>query len=277
MARSTQLRQSSISSGTQQLSLDLPAAQDWIDPAAISVFVETMSQNSSRASSSRPVSRAQSQISLRFLSENDNDNDDDEEVRAGGAKEESYIPGLGHLSIQRERETKMQKEAETTTTTAKPIFDFPAFNTSVQTSRSQSPMALSPKTSNKEDEEEEGEDQTLYIPLSNKSRPRAASKALNKAYNATNPSSLLAPLPPTSSSSSSNKDSKEDTPRCPIHGDACDGAYVSEDHVTKRECVKQGFWEQQLPFEECEGGRVVIDWVGLRDEEVERRKKMEKK
>jgi hypothetical protein len=81
-------------------------------------------------------------------------------------------------------------------------------------------------------------------------RPRRASLALNEAHNAANPPVVA--------------------PRCPLHGDACDGVTVTETWVTQRAKEGTGF-KDLYPVVEGAGGRVMVDWMKLFDEEQARR------
>jgi hypothetical protein len=59
-------------------------------------------------------------------------------------------------------------------------------------------------------------------------------------------------------------------PRCPLHGDACDGVTVTETWVTQRAKEGTGF-KDLYPVVEGAGGRVMVDWMKLFDEEQARR------
>ncbi|RYN42144.1 hypothetical protein AA0112_g2014 [Alternaria arborescens] len=118
-------------------------------------------------------------------------------------------------------------------------------------------------------------------------RPRAASKALNEAYNAANPSStprLVFPfsfIPPTghtgtendNTTSAATTDAQKITfvARCPLHSESCNGQDVVHEHMTQRARNGAGF-KDLFPTIECEGGRVMVDWKKLMNEEVERLK-----
>jgi hypothetical protein len=118
----------------------------------------------------------------------------------------------------------------------------------------------------------------------NTGRPRAASKALNEAYNAANPSStprLVFPsnLVPsndrlgTSTVDNTNTNTATEnpafTPRCPIHSESCNGQDVVHEHITQRARNGAGF-KDLFPTVTCEDGRVMVDWAKLRDEEMKR-------
>ncbi|CAN9172280.1 unnamed protein product [Alternaria alternata] len=118
-------------------------------------------------------------------------------------------------------------------------------------------------------------------------RPRAASKALNEAYNAANPSStprLVFPfsfVPPTGHTGTENDNTTSATTtdaqkitfvaRCPLHSESCNGQDVVHEHMTQRARNGAGF-KDLFPTIECEGGRVMVDWKKLMNEEVERLK-----
>jgi len=113
-----------------------------------------------------------------------------------------------------------------------------------------------------------------YMPT-HTGRPRAASKILNEAYNAANPSSSpQAPVLPSMTSAEKpdvDTSSTNFTPRCPIHSDSCDGKSVSEPYVTQRAREGCGF-KDLVPTIDCVDGRVMVDWRRLRDEEMEKMK-----
>ena len=118
-------------------------------------------------------------------------------------------------------------------------------------------------------------------------RPRAASKALNEAYNAANPSStprLVFPfsfVPPIEHTGTENDNTTSATTtdaqkitfvaRCPLHSESCNGQDVVHEHMTQRARNGAGF-KDLFPTVECEGGRVMVDWKKLMNEEVERLK-----
>jgi len=114
-----------------------------------------------------------------------------------------------------------------------------------------------------------------YMPT-HTGRPRAASKILNEAYNAANPSSSpQAPVLPSMTPAEkpdADTSSTTFTPRCPIHSDSCDGKSVSEPYVTQRAREGCGF-KDLVPTIDCVDGRVMVDWRRLRDEEMEKMKK----
>jgi hypothetical protein len=119
-------------------------------------------------------------------------------------------------------------------------------------------------------------------------RPRAASKALNEAYNAANPSSTPRPVFPFSFvpsaehtgtendntiTTTTTTDAQDTTfkARCPLHSESCNGQDVVHEHMTQRARNGAGF-KDLFPTIECEGGRVMVDWKKLMNEEVERLK-----
>jgi hypothetical protein len=118
-------------------------------------------------------------------------------------------------------------------------------------------------------------------------RPRAASKALNEAYNAANPSStprLVFPfsfVPPTRHTGTENDNTTSATTtdaqkitfvaRCPLHSESCNGQDVVHEHMTQRASNGAGF-KDLFPTIECEGGKVMVDWKKLMNEEVEKLK-----
>jgi hypothetical protein len=76
-------------------------------------------------------------------------------------------------------------------------------------------------------------------------RSRAASLALNEAYNATHP-------PVTTAR----------TPKCTIHDEICDGQTTTEKYVTQRAREGAGF-VNLFPTVEGAGGVVFVDWHGI--------------
>jgi hypothetical protein len=133
---------------------------------------------------------------------------------------------------------------------------------------------------------------TTYVskPL-NTGRPRAASQALNEAYNAANPPAstphpLIQPnkhddlghfnFPHTnerSERSETGSSSNPSTihprnPKCAIHDETCDGKFVEHLHLTERSRQGSGFVDL-FPFIKGEGKeeRVMIDWATIRDKE----------
>lgn len=109
---------------------------------------------------------------------------------------------------------------------------------------------------------------TLHFPLSTIGRPRAASRALNEAYNAANASSSVAPLPNTITKTTATATAV--ATRCTLHNEPCDGESVTDPHATLRAQMGTDFGLQQVPLIRCVDGRVMVDWVTLRDEEVTR-------
>ncbi|KAI1678989.1 hypothetical protein KJE20_11171 [Pyrenophora tritici-repentis] len=112
-----------------------------------------------------------------------------------------------------------------------------------------------------------------YVPT-HTGRPRAASKILNEAYNAANPSNL--PRTPTVSSmaGAEKPDVKHpvttSTLRCSIHhSEACDGKFVSQQHLTQRHREGNGF-KDLVPTINCVDGRTMVDWAMIRDQEMEK-------
>jgi hypothetical protein len=109
----------------------------------------------------------------------------------------------------------------------------------------------------------------------NTGRPRAASKALNEAYNAANPSSTPRPIVPFLASNEQTETSNVDTSgpsftaRCPIHSESCNGQYVVHSHITERARNGAGF-KDLFPTIQCDDGRVMVDWARMKDEELER-------
>jgi hypothetical protein len=161
--------------------------------------------------------------------------------------------------------------------TSRPAYQTTAFPTF--TSRTPTPTTYAPK------------------PL-NTGRPRAASQALNEAYNAANPPAstprpLIQPnkhddlghfnfpssdarggtgrsvIGDSETGSSSNPSTIHPrAPKCAIHDETCDGKYVEWLHVTERSRQGSGFVDL-FPFikEEGKEERVMIDWATMRDEE----------
>ncbi len=113
----------------------------------------------------------------------------------------------------------------------------------------------------------------------NTGRPRAASKALNEAYNAANPSSTPRPVIPFLPSNEHIEVNDDDTDtenaaftaRCPIHSESCNGQDVVHKHMTERARNGAGF-KDLFPTIHCEDGRVMVDWAKMKDEEMERLK-----
>jgi hypothetical protein len=109
----------------------------------------------------------------------------------------------------------------------------------------------------------------------NTGRPRAASKALNEAYNAANPSSTPRPIVSFLVSDEQTETGNVDTEipsftaRCPIHSESCNGQYVVHSHITERARNGAGF-KDLFPTIQCDDGRVMVDWAKMRDEELER-------
>ncbi|KAH6859072.1 hypothetical protein BKA58DRAFT_449489 [Alternaria rosae] len=117
----------------------------------------------------------------------------------------------------------------------------------------------------------------------NTGRPRAASKALNEAYNAANPSSTPRPVfsfpSPDEQKEGNNTSVDADvgvntgnavfTARCPIHSESCNGQDVVHTYITERARNGAGF-KDLFPTIECEDGRVMVNWARMKDEEMER-------
>ncbi|KAI4664565.1 uncharacterized protein J4E79_002862 [Alternaria viburni] len=117
----------------------------------------------------------------------------------------------------------------------------------------------------------------------NTGRPRAASKALNEAYNAANPSSTPRPIfsfpspdeQTEGNDTGVNTDRVADTEnavftaRCPIHSESCNGQDVVHTYITERARNGAGF-KDLFPTIECEDGRVMVDWARMKDEEMEK-------
>jgi len=117
----------------------------------------------------------------------------------------------------------------------------------------------------------------------NTGRPRAASKALNEAYNAANPSSTPRPVFsfPSPDEQTEGNDTGVDadrgadtenavfTARCPIHSESCNGQDVVHTYITERARNGAGF-KDLFPTIECEDGRVMVDWARMKDEEMEK-------
>ena len=106
---------------------------------------------------------------------------------------------------------------------------------------------------------------TSYIPKPlNTGRPRAASQALNEAYNAANPPGRPVFTFPNT---------EQRSPKCAIHDETCDGKTVTHLHLTARAMRGAGFVEP-YPMIKGEGEgeevRYMVDWAALRDDEVER-------
>lgn len=87
-------------------------------------------------------------------------------------------------------------------------------------------------------------------------RPRGASLALNKAYNAANP-----PTPCGSKAVVSAV-----APECPLHGKECDGVSVSQTWRTRRAIENAGL-KEVYPMVMGLGGRQIVDWDQLYKEE----------
>jgi hypothetical protein len=105
----------------------------------------------------------------------------------------------------------------------------------------------------------------------NTGRPRAASQALNEAYNAANPPGCpVFTFPETAEQRTSTR-----SPKCAIHDETCDGKTVTQLHLTARAMRGAGFVEP-FPMIKGEGEgegeevRYMVDWATLRDEEMER-------
>ena len=102
---------------------------------------------------------------------------------------------------------------------------------------------------------------TLHIPLSTRGRPRAASRALNQANNAAKTPSVTS-LPNATATAVST--------RYTLHDKPCDGESVTEPHVTLHAHMRADPGLQQVPMIQCADGRVIVDWIALRDEETKR-------
>lgn len=318
-----QLNQPNTYSDPQD-ALHLAITPNWIDPAAISAFVESVSRHPSLSSSflALPHPGSQSHSPLRATA--------DENVHVGTL----YLAGTGYPDIQRKREHEHEQQMSIHHNHHHHVpSEFPVFHSSPHaaapaTTGLQHSGALIPRhtdtTTTTTDatvpvsntsgilQPEGNNSKTLYIPLSNRARPRAASRALNQAYNASK--TLFSESGTASNGMLTNTtaavdsgvhhphddanininaninaninqeeggkgeteteaEAEEAAPRCPLHQGKCDGESVVEQHVTLRVWGTRHFWNQHLPVVECEGGRVLVDWAGLRDEEVERRKK----
>lgn len=113
----------------------------------------------------------------------------------------------------------------------------------------------------------------------NTGRPRAASKALNEAYNAANPSPTPRPgfpslsHPPDEHTEINNTATDTEdavfTSRCPIHSESCNGHDVVHEHITERARNGAGF-KDLFPTITCDDGRVMVDWARMKNEEVEK-------
>jgi hypothetical protein len=130
---------------------------------------------------------------------------------------------------------------------------------------------------------------TVYVPAPlNTGRPRAASVALNEAYNAANPPAqtprpLIQPntrsvftFPNESSTDTEHGDDTETgaegtnarDPKCAIHGGTCDGKTVTGLRMTERAVWGKGFVES-VPTIKGEGEEltIMVDWARIMDEE----------
>ncbi|KAH9877225.1 hypothetical protein IAQ61_002588 [Plenodomus lingam] len=116
-------------------------------------------------------------------------------------------------------------------------------------------------------------------------RPRAASIALNNAYNAANPhrptptldscperptSTAAAPKDTASSNiaATESTDFEEEVQKCALHGDECDGETVTSVHQTEQARRERGFQDVYPTI--TVGGRTMIDWVEVMRMEKER-------
>jgi hypothetical protein len=122
----------------------------------------------------------------------------------------------------------------------------------------------------------------ISMPL-NTGRPRAASQALNEAYNAAHPSSttprpLIQPnkhddfnFPDPNRNLDNETSITPRDPKCAIHDSTCDNKTVTNLHHTESARRGAGFVDL-FPFIKGEGieERVMVDWVALRDEEMEK-------
>ncbi|USP73971.1 hypothetical protein yc1106_01245 [Curvularia clavata] len=103
---------------------------------------------------------------------------------------------------------------------------------------------------------------TFYIPLSTRGRPRAASRALNQAYNAANVSVGVTPSIASSPIAASTHHT--------MHGQPYDHDTAAE--LRTKLCLQMtpGSQVQQVPLMKCADGRVIIDWVVLKNQEMKR-------
>ncbi|KAH9871684.1 hypothetical protein J1614_005939 [Plenodomus biglobosus] len=105
-------------------------------------------------------------------------------------------------------------------------------------------------------------------------RPRAASIALNTAYNAANPRRPTFTLDDTSTREESTLDTttagttETYVPKCPLHGAECDGESVT--HVHQTEHARRGRGFRDLYPTITVGDRTIIDWARVMQQEKER-------
>ncbi|CAA9966647.1 hypothetical protein PTMSG1_10006 [Pyrenophora teres f. maculata] len=112
-----------------------------------------------------------------------------------------------------------------------------------------------------------------YMPT-HTGRRRAASKILNEAYNAANPSTSPRKPKLPSMVAAEKPDTKAPAPnstlRCSVHySEACDGTFVSQPHLTQRHREGSGF-KDLVPTIDCVDGRKMVDWAMIRDQEMEK-------
>ncbi|KNG46943.1 hypothetical protein DDE82_006356 [Stemphylium lycopersici] len=311
---------------------NLSFAQEWIDPSDISAFVETVSRRPSRAPS-RTVSRTHSPspsplagtpeeemeggLYLPGLGHPDHRRKTTSMRPQTRASSPSHVSAEGEVHLAILREQNQGKGGSVLLSTTAPgerlplaMQDHGYAQIAVQPDRlsqSRPPTALQypPRRASEQINSstlplphQSADASTLYISVSRTGRPRAASRALNQAYNAANaatthagdsmamsgysttlPFASAAALPgdfhsatATATEASTAESAKDSsfTPRCPLHDDSCDGSFVAEEHLTLREWSRSGLEAQRLPTIEGVGARVMIDWAALRDEEMER-------
>ncbi|KAF1947626.1 hypothetical protein EJ02DRAFT_390665 [Clathrospora elynae] len=96
-------------------------------------------------------------------------------------------------------------------------------------------------------------------------RPRAASHALNEAYNAAHPLANPRVFATVTPIVYGDVATNAYAPGCTIHPEPCDGKTVTRKHMTQRAIEGAGF-AHVYPLIRCQDGRVMVDWHKLLSE-----------
>ncbi|KAK1911463.1 hypothetical protein P3342_012764 [Pyrenophora teres f. teres] len=272
----------------------LALQQGWMDPDDVAAFVETVSRRPSR-----PASRQQSRNQSPGATT-------DEE------KDGLYLHGFDHSDVigttasrkQTPRGTPRTRSPFVSPSDSEHSNEFAAYLSGLENSHAQSSKAISEqkKPALKKSDTPQAGSQTKPSPLSQTmvnrdthspnhtdisstspfafpsipetSRRRAASKILNEAYNAANPSTSPRKPKLPSMVAAEKPDTKAPAPnstlRCSVHySEACDGTFVSQPHLTQRHREGSGF-KDLVPTIDCVDGRKMVDWAMIRDQEMEK-------
>ncbi|KAF1836990.1 hypothetical protein BDW02DRAFT_545057 [Decorospora gaudefroyi] len=241
----------------------------WLDQENIDAFVEKATQELIRLSV-HPLSETQNPEPELTLPDNNKKKDKKK-------SEGIYLPGLGHPDV---ISATSHGSQNSTSTKRHGIISagHPNYDTDSDDGHPQPPRPYSPGTPNYDSAESRAylaclarqhaqkkphastQTDAAHTSSSNSGppqknttgRPRAASRALNEAYNAANPTagSPSNPSPPIGTPRS---------PKCSIHDERCDGTTVTELHRTQQAMLGAGFVEI-YPMVKGLDGRTMVDW-----------------